>query len=117
MKFFDYKRLYEEAGGDSTKIVRLFQKAPSEGTAFIINPHIVREGMGYSNRVLAEYLGLCALRRYDNYVYFNEVDLPIYLLPPWIPLNVVQENPLIKLTEQKIEFKEEKDLWELTLTT
>lgn len=112
MKFFDYQQLYLDAGGDSKKIVSLFNKSPSVGPNFIVNPHLVREGLGYSNRILAEYLGLCALRRYDNYVYRNEVDLMSYLIPPWVPDIVVQHNPLVKLTNTKLIFKKEKDLWQ-----
>lgn len=111
MKFFDYQRLYEEAKGDCAKIVKLFLKAPSVGPNFIVNPYPLRDGLGYSYRVRAEYLGLCALRRYENYVYTNEVNLKRYLLPPWVPIIVVQDNPLINLTDEKLIFKEEKDLW------
>lgn len=111
MKFFDYQKLYEEAKGDCAKIIKLFNKAPSIGPNFIVNPHVLRDDLGFSVRARAEYLGLCALRRYDNYVYLKEVDLDRHLLPPWIPLIVVQQNPLLKLTDSKIIFKEEKDTW------
>jgi hypothetical protein len=111
MKFYDYEKIYWEAKGDSTLIVKLFQQAPSLGPNFIVNPHLVRAGLGYSDRTLAEYLGLCALRRYENYVYLNEVNLERFLIPPWVPEDVVQHNPLVKLTNKQLIFKKEIDLW------
>lgn len=111
MKFFNYEKLYTASQGDCDKLVRLFNRSPSYGPNFIVNPHLIREKMGFSNRVLAEYLGFCALRRYENYVYNKEVDLPSYLIPPWIPIIVVQQNPLITLTESKLIFKKEINLW------
>lgn len=117
MKFFDYQKLYEEANGDSERILKLFHKYPSAGPNFIINTHVLRDNMGYSARARAEYLGLCALRRYDNYAYLKQVDLDRYLIPPWVPIQVVQQNPLINLTDSKIIFKEEKDLWQLSVST
>lgn len=111
MKFFDYQKLYEEAKGDCARIIKLFNKSPSIGPNFIVNPYVLRDDLGYSIRARAEYLGLCALRRYDNYIYADEVDLAGYLLPPWIPLIVVQQNPLITLTDTKLIFNKEKDIW------
>ena len=111
MKFFDYTNLYLQAKGDASTIVKLFNRSPSIGPNFIINPHLIRAGMGFSDRILAEYLGLCALRRYENYVYTKEVDLESYLIPPWIPTTVVQHNPLVQLTDTKLIFKKENNTW------
>lgn len=111
MKFFDYEKLYRDSKGDCKKLVRLFQTAPSIGPNFILNPELIRAGSGYSDRVFAEYLGLCALRQYNNYVCGNEVDLDRHLIPPWIPHIVVEENPLVQLTNTKLIFKKEINEW------
>jgi hypothetical protein len=111
LKFFDYEKLYTEANGDCDRMIELFNKSPSLGPNFIVNPHPVRVKVGYSNKALAEYLGLCALRRYENYVYTKEVDLESYLIPPWIPRDVIENNPLVKLTDTKLIFKKETNTW------
>lgn len=103
--------MYKDAKGDCDTMIKLFNSRPSIGPNFIVNPHLVRVKMGYSSRVLAEYLGLCALRRYENYVYTNEVDLESYLIPPWIPDIVIQDNPLVQLTNTKLIFKKETNQW------
>jgi hypothetical protein len=107
MKLFNYEEIWLASHGDSTKMLEAFKNSDS-GNDFIANQKALVDAFWVSDRHKAEYLGLCALRSYTNYVDNNEVDLSLDLLPPWVPIEVVKENPLVQLTDNKIIFIKEK---------
>lgn len=108
MRFFNYETLFLAARGDPTKIVKYFCEGKTSGRNWMINPNAIVEAGFLSEQVKAEYIGLCSLRNYEEYVHNNIVDLPLDRLPPWIPIEVVKTNPLIQLTDSKIIFLKEK---------
>lgn len=107
MQFFNYEEIYIAAHGDSTRMLEIFHQG-TIGDNFIVNPKALVDARWFSDRVKAEYLGICALRNYEDYVYNKDVDLSIDLVPTWVPLDVIKKNPLIKVTETKIILLKEK---------
>jgi hypothetical protein len=107
MKLFNYEKIYLGAHGNSDRMIELFYQGVP-GSDFIVNPKALVDAFWVSNKHKAEYLGLCSLRSYSHYLKTKQVDLDVGLIPPWVPLSVVSENPLIKLTENTIIFIKEK---------
>ena len=79
-----------------------------EGINFIVKPEALVDAFWLSDRDKAEYLGICSLRSYDDYINHGDVDLDLDLIPHWVSLDVIKSHPLIKLTETKIILLKEK---------
>lgn len=107
MKFYSYENIYIAAHGNPDKMLELFYREAT-GDNFIRNPKALVEAFWVSNQHKSEYLGLCSFRSYSEYLRTGEVDLSLDLLPPWVPIQVVKENPLVQLTDNKIIFIKEK---------
>ena len=101
MKFFDYEKIFLLSHGKPSLLLEYFQES-KEGINFIVNPRAIVANPWVSDKHKAEYLGICALRSYDDYLNSKQTDLHIDLIPPWVPMQVITENPLIKLTNTKI---------------
>jgi hypothetical protein len=119
MIFYDYSKIWILSGGESKHIVRYFQaivnKAPGYkflvGHDYIINESIVVKNQKKLNaRVLAEYLGLCALRPYSVYKFYNNKDIYIDRLPRYVPKKVIQDCPFITIDLEinKVVFEKEQ---------
>lgn len=106
MKFYTYEDLFMLAHGKPSLILEYF-KDSTQGLNFIVNPKVLVENPWVSDRHKAEYLGICALRSYDDYLNSKQVDLSLDLIPNWVPIEVIKENPLIQYTETKIILKKE----------
>lgn len=106
MKRFDYEQLYIASHGDPSLILHYF-KLSNEGVNFILNPKALVDAFWLTDRDRAEYLGICALRSLDDYLNTGDVDLSLDLIPPWVSLEVIKQNPLIQLTETKIKLLKE----------
>lgn len=103
MKFFNYEELYLAARGDPEKIVKLFIWRDTYGENWVSNVQsIVEASKKYPALVVAEYIGICSLRPR------GVTTLRISELPPWIPHEVVQNNPLVKVDNGLIKFIKEK---------
>lgn len=107
MKFFDYESIYLAANGDPAKMLEYYREYDT-GKDFIVNPKALVDAFWLSDKLKAEYLGLCALRNYNDYYYDNNVHLGIERIPIWIPVEVIKENPLVKLTDSKLIFLKEE---------
>lgn len=109
MKKFNYELIYLASHGNSTKLVELFiSSRGTTGDSFMLNPLALSQAFWVSDRHKAEYIGLCSLRSYAQYTRTKDADLLIEDLPPWVPLEVAKENPLIQVTDSKIIFLKEK---------
>jgi hypothetical protein len=106
MKRFDYEAIFILAHGRPSLIVD-FYKGSTAGPNFIINPKALVGSFWLTDRQKAEYLGICALRSYEDYRFTGEANLSIDSIPSWVPLAVIKENPLIQLTETKLIFLKE----------
>lgn len=107
MKFFSYEKAFIASHGNPELLLDYY-RGMNEGENFIVNPKSLVEAFWVSDRHKAEYLGICALRSYNDYATKGDVDVSLDLLPAWIPLAIIEENPLLKLTETKIILEKEK---------
>ena len=107
MRFFNYETIYIVSHGDPTLMLQAFKQSVT-GDNFIVNPKALVEAFWVTDRHKAEYLGLCALRNYEDYKYRNDVDLSMDLVPAWVPIQVIKDNPLVTTTDNKIIFQKEK---------
>lgn len=117
MLFFDYERIFILARGNSNVIINLVRKLIEDpklmvlisGSSFILNPDVIYYNTyKLSNRQLAEYLGLLALRNFAEYKISKDTSLDIQYVPIWIPRKVIDTNPLIEISKDKLKFIEEK---------
>ena len=107
MKFFDYEKIFILGHGRPTQMLDYYKQS-TRGPDFIVNPRALVAGFWLTDRHKAEYLGICALRSYEDYKYRGITDLDIDDIPSWVPLAIIKENPLIQLTETKLIFLKEK---------
>ena len=108
MKFFNYEALFMAAHGNPDKMIELFITTDCTGINFLVNPRELANSFWVSNRHKAEYLGFCSLRSYESYLSNGQVDLQIQDLPPWVPIAIAKENPLLTVTNTQIIFNKEK---------
>ena len=109
MRFYNYEKIYLLSHGDADLLIQYF-KEPQEGYDFIVNGSVVDDPF-ISKQFKAEYLGLCALRNYEDFLDREEVNLDRDLIPPWVPIEEIADNPLIKLTNKKIILLKENNTW------
>jgi hypothetical protein len=108
MRRFNFEVLYLISHGDSTKILENFRNLDLGGDNFILNHKALVDAFWVSDRHKAEYLGICALRDYGYYKATGDVNVPLDIVPEWLPLSVIKENPLVQLTDDKIILHKEK---------
>lgn len=117
MLFFDYEKIFLVSKGNSNIMVNLIRRMVDDpdahrmlnGSSYILNESvIVYNPNKLSNRQLAEYLGLCSLRNYAEYKFSGDSTLDMQQLPPWIPREVIETNPLIVINKSKLNFIEDK---------
>ena len=109
MLFFNYQNLYFMASSDCKKIVKLLllqaQNPIPElhGRSFVRNlePLLSDE---YSWQEKAEYVGILSYRNHPSEMFYKQYHLNLDDLPPWIPLQVVEENPLVTIEGGRILF-------------
>lgn len=105
MVFFNYEKLFLASRGDSKTIVTHFKNKSTVGINWVLNEDIILNNIGkVPDKTLAEYIGLCALRNYSDFSLYGSKDLDLYMIPDWIPEQVIQENPFVKITENKLLF-------------
>lgn len=116
MIFFNYEKLYVLSGADSSLIVLYFTNLVRDinmykdlvGGSFVVNEKVITNNpYRLSNQQLAEYLGILSFRNYANYKFTRDSGLSLEMIPPWIPRDVLQNNPLIEIKSNKIIFNEE----------
>lgn len=108
MKFFNYETIYMAAHGNPDKMMELFITTNTIGVNFLVNPRGLANSFWVSNRHKAEYLGFCSLRAYEKYLTSGEVNLSLADLPPWVPIAIAKDNPLLTVTNTQIIFNKEK---------
>ena len=108
MRFFDFEKMYIAAHADPRKILEYFGSPRYIGKNFIVNPKALVDAFWVTDQHKAEYLGICALRSYEDYATHGVVDIRIDDLPPWISLDVIKDNPLVTITDKMIILDKEK---------
>jgi len=101
MKFFNYEALWILSHGNPTLMLKYF-KLSNSGENFIVNQRALVDAFWLTDRQKAEYLGICSLRSYDDYLINKEVNLNRDLIPVWVPDSVITTNPLIQPTNTQI---------------
>lgn len=109
MIFFNYTHLYFMASSDCQRIVKLLllqEKHPIpelHGRNYIRNLEVIKDdSFSYQDR--AEYIGVCSYRTHPEELFYRKNWLEISDLPPWILLQTIEENPLIKIDKGKVYF-------------
>lgn len=97
------------ASSDCQRIVKLLllqEKHPIpelHGRNYIRNLEVLKDGkFSYQDR--AEYLGICSMRTHPVEMFYHKNWLEIADMPPWIPLFVIKDNPLIEINQNRIYF-------------
>ena len=109
MLFFNYTHLYFMASGDCERIVKLLllQKEypipELHGRNYIRNLEPIKSE-DYTSRNKAEYIGICSYRNHTDELFYGKTWLDIADLPPWIPLSILDGNPLIVIEGGRILF-------------
>ena len=109
MLFFNYQNLFFMASSDCKRIVRLLllqsQNPIPElhGRNYIRNLEPLKDD-SFSYRERAEYIGVCSYRAHPEEMFYRKTWLDLADLPPWIPVSVLEENPLITIEGGRILF-------------
>lgn len=109
MLFFNYSNLFFMASSDCKRIVKLLllqEKHPIKelvGRSYIRNLDPIKDD-SFSYRERAEYLGVLSYRHHPEELFYRKTWLEIVDMPPWIPLSVLEENPLITIEGGRILF-------------
>ena len=109
MLFFNYTNLYFLASGDCKRIVKLlllqseYPIPELHGRNYIRNLEVIRDET-FSYRERAEYVGILSYRNHPSEMFYKQYHLNLDDLPPWIPLQVVKENPLVTIEGGRILF-------------
>lgn len=101
MKFYNFETLWIISHGNPTRLVEYF-KDSTKGENFMVNPKALVDAFWLTDRQRAEYIGICALRNYSDYIREGEVNLLLDFIPPWIPMEVIENHPLTQLTNTHI---------------
>lgn len=110
MIFYNYEALWLLSHGDPKLLMEYFWESDTMDIPkpdFIVNPKALVDAFWLTDRHKAEYLGICALRNYEDYKMRGDTGIDLDLIPPWVPIEVIKDNPLAKLTETKIELIKE----------
>ena len=109
MIFFSYQNLYFMASSDCKRIVKLLllqEKHPIpelHGRNYIRNLEVIKDE-NYSYQERAEYIGICSYRNHTDELFYGKTWLDLADLPPWVPREIIENNPLINVTKETITF-------------
>ena len=109
MLFFNYQNLFFMASSDCKRIVKLLllqEKHPIKelvGRSYIRNLDPIKDD-SFSYRERAEYLGILSYRHHPEELFYRKKHLNLDELPPWIPLSILEGNPLITIEGGRILF-------------
>lgn len=109
MLFFNYTNLYFMASGDCERIVKLLLLQKEHPIPELHGRNYIRnleplKSESYSWREKAEYLGILSYRHHPEEMFYRKTWLELADMPPWIPLSVIKENPLVTIEGGRILF-------------
>lgn len=77
-----------------------------EGFSYLLNPEeLLRKRTNYSNREIAEYVGVASYRNYNDYKETGETNLPLINLP--MLAEIFENNRLLHFKDGMVHFKYE----------
>ena len=102
MTFYNYEFCYILGQGKPELILRYFDLTKNKGGEdFILDESILLDRR-YSALHRAQYLGIASLRNYSDYADKQKKTLSRSLVPTWIKLEDLKDNPLLTITETEI---------------
>lgn len=122
MLLYDWKKIYQESGGNSTVILRIlkmmtFKEIPRSkkdpiyylaqknfsGSSFLLHADIILDNRyKHTNKEIAEYAALASIRPLSEY--YASGDLTLNLLYCPVDEEVIVENSLLYIVNDEIHF-------------
>lgn len=126
MLFYDWEKMFDTAEGNPKimytllKMVylkeipknrhdKLYKYAGKSfiGTSFLVHPDVLLyNAYKYSYREIAQYLALASLRPYADYAITGDTTLDLNIVE--IPVNLFNDNSLLRVRDGKVHFKYEE---------
>lgn len=126
MIYFDWKKILETSNGnvaDIITIVRIitfkitpknyydktfrFYEKSFHGSSFLVNAEdLLQKGRAYSDKEVAEYVGVASFRNY--YEYKKTKDTTLDLIFCQVSEDIITKNRLLDIRDGKIHFKYEE---------
>ena len=128
MIYFDWKKILEASNGNVADIITImriitfritpknyydktfrFYEKSFHGSSFLVNAEdLLQEGRAYSDKEVAEYVGVASFRNY--YEYEKTKDTTLDLIFCQVSENTINQNRLLEIRDGKIHFKYEETL-------
>ena len=128
MIYFDWKKILEASNGNVADIITImriitfritpknyydktfrFYEKSFHGSSFLVNAEdLLQEGRAYSDKEVAEYVGVASFRNY--YEYKKTKDTTLDLIFCQVSENTINQNRLLEIRDGKIHFKYEDTL-------
>ena len=128
MIYFDWKKILEASNGNVADIITImriitfritpknyydktfrFYEKSFHGSSFLVNAKdLLQEGRAYSDKEVAEYVGVASFRNY--YEYKKTKDTTLDLIFCQVSENTINQNRLLEIRDGKIHFKYEETL-------
>jgi hypothetical protein len=128
MIYFDWKKILEASNGNVADIITImriitfritpknyydktfrFYEKSFHGSSFLVNAEdLLQEGRAYSDKEVAEYVGVASFRNY--YEYKKTKDTTLDLIFCQVSENTINQNRLLEIRDGKIHFKYEETL-------
>lgn len=122
MILYSWKKVYKISGGKASKIIDIIQyitnrpvpenkqdpnfdyaKVNWNGSSFLLDPYsVLRFRTYYTEKELAEYVGLASYRNYAEYKVNNIITLDLLYSP--IKQDKLKKNRLLRIQEDRIHF-------------
>jgi len=125
MLLFNWKKIYDAAGGSSTEAFRIFEmltknKIPNNrydkiykyrntdfsGRSFLIHPDVLLfNSFRYSHREIAVYLSMASLRKLPHWIATKDTTLDLLHVPDEdVVLESIYESRLLYIEDRKLHF-------------
>lgn len=125
MLLFNWKKIYDAAGGSTKETVRIFEmlvksKIPNNrydkiykyrntdfsGRSFLVHPDVLLyNSFNYSNREIAVYLSIASLRKLPRWIATKDTTLDLLHVPDEdVVLESIYESRLLYIEDGKVHF-------------
>jgi hypothetical protein len=126
MLFYDWEKIFDTSEGNpktmytllkmvylkeipANKYDKLYKYSTKSfiGTSFLVHPDVLLyNAYKYSYREIAQYVALASLRSYADYAITGDTTLDLNLVE--IPVELFNENSLLRVKNDKVHFKYEE---------
>ena len=128
MIYFDWKKILEASNGNVADIITImriitfritpknyydktfrFYEKSFHGSSFLVNAEdLLQEGRAYSDKEVAEYVGVASFR--NSYEYAKTKDTTLDLIFCQVSEDIITKNRLLDIRDGKVHFKYEETL-------